>query len=500
MGVDRLLFLFIGLRLISWCFLQTSFVPDEYWQGTEVAHKLVFGQGHLTWEWQAELRSYIHPAIVAAIYRVLQWLSLDTPQILAHTPTLLQCGLAGLADWYTVQRAKDKFGPQVAYWCTLALAFAWFIHFNALRQLSGTLSGLLLPVALYYWPQAQDCTSFRVLATRSSGLVIAALACIIRPTDGVIYLVLGLFTLIAVLRGASPLGSTLRLATVVTIIGASALTVMAVVDKHFYGHWTFPPLNFLHFNLLTSQADVFGTHPWHWMFTSAAPIVTGGLFPFVCYGAWLKAKQDPAPLAASVVTLALYSLPGHKEFRFIFGLLYIWIPYASVAMHQLQHRLQLSSNALLMWLLVSNVPLAVYTSMVHQRGPHAVMRHLREQQLCRPPSLNQTDVLFLTPCHTDPGHSYLHCQHGHVELHHLWCPPSPKYGLATAKDFERDPQMATQRLLHTHRPLRVVAYDHPGLNEVLEASDYRREWRTFHAHVLQSEHEASFMCVWRLIS
>ena len=93
--------------------------------------------------------------------------------------------------------------------------------------------------------------------------------------------------------------------------------------------------------------------------------------------------------------------------------------------------------------------------------------------------------------------SYLHCQHGHLKLQHLWCPPSPHYGPATAKTFEQDPQQATQRLLHQHRPRRVVAYDHPALNDVLEASDYTRELRTFHAHVLQSEHEARFMCVWQ---
>jgi phosphatidylinositol glycan class B len=25
--------------------------PDEYWQGTEIAHRLYYGYGYLTWEW-----------------------------------------------------------------------------------------------------------------------------------------------------------------------------------------------------------------------------------------------------------------------------------------------------------------------------------------------------------------------------------------------------------------------------------------------------------------
>jgi phosphatidylinositol glycan class B len=142
-----------------------------------------------------------------------------------------------------------------------------------------------------------------------SGLIIAAIACIIRPTDGItapfrissplklrcqgiIYLVLGLFTLATTLQSSFPFSNTLRLSIAASSIGFLALTVMALVDRHFYGSWTFPPLNFLRFNLLTvsyicnaasttnaqahcsvmqSEADVFGTHPWHWMFTAVGP-------------------------------------------------------------------------------------------------------------------------------------------------------------------------------------------------------------------------------------
>jgi phosphatidylinositol glycan class B len=28
--------------------------PDEYWQGSEIAHRLHYGYGYLTWEWTIE--------------------------------------------------------------------------------------------------------------------------------------------------------------------------------------------------------------------------------------------------------------------------------------------------------------------------------------------------------------------------------------------------------------------------------------------------------------
>eukprot|EP00850_Spirogloea_muscicola_P022504 SM000298S10958 [mRNA] locus=s298:46730:52180:- [translate_table: standard] len=51
--------------------VRTFFNPDEYWQCTEVAHRLAFGYGELTWEWRAGLRGYAHPLVFAALFVAL---------------------------------------------------------------------------------------------------------------------------------------------------------------------------------------------------------------------------------------------------------------------------------------------------------------------------------------------------------------------------------------------------------------------------------------------
>lgn len=38
----------VAFRLWNSLFVRTSFNPDEYWQSTEVAHRLVFGYGYLS--------------------------------------------------------------------------------------------------------------------------------------------------------------------------------------------------------------------------------------------------------------------------------------------------------------------------------------------------------------------------------------------------------------------------------------------------------------------
>lgn len=72
-----ILCIFLTIRLCSVYLVQTFFVPDEYWQSLEVAHRISFGYGYLTWEWKEGIRSYIYPLIISCFYTVLKIFNLD---------------------------------------------------------------------------------------------------------------------------------------------------------------------------------------------------------------------------------------------------------------------------------------------------------------------------------------------------------------------------------------------------------------------------------------
>lgn len=78
----RYFLVFLSVRLSSVWLVKTWFVPDEYWQSMEVAHRLVFGYGYLTWEWAEGIRSYLHPLLIAGLYEVLRLLGLDNVSLL----------------------------------------------------------------------------------------------------------------------------------------------------------------------------------------------------------------------------------------------------------------------------------------------------------------------------------------------------------------------------------------------------------------------------------
>jgi phosphatidylinositol glycan class B len=90
--------------------IRTFFEADEFWQGPEVAHRLVFGYGHLTWEWSEGLRSYLHPLLFAALFKIIALFRIDTPFIVALSPRLLQALFAAVADVHVYALAIRLFG------------------------------------------------------------------------------------------------------------------------------------------------------------------------------------------------------------------------------------------------------------------------------------------------------------------------------------------------------------------------------------------------------
>ncbi len=62
---------------LAWAALSRSFFqPDESWQSLEVAHRLVFGYGYLTWEWRPSASSVggIRSPVYALLFVPVFWL------------------------------------------------------------------------------------------------------------------------------------------------------------------------------------------------------------------------------------------------------------------------------------------------------------------------------------------------------------------------------------------------------------------------------------------
>uniref|UniRef100_A0A0D9YL87 Mannosyltransferase n=1 Tax=Oryza glumipatula TaxID=40148 RepID=A0A0D9YL87_9ORYZ len=432
----RVLALALAFRAANALLVRTYFNPDEHWQCLEVAHRIVFGYGHLTWEWKRGLRSYLHPLVFAALYKILALLHLDTPWFMVMAPRLLQAVFASFGDLYLYKLSKLIFNNHVAQWALVN----WFMLFCITRTLSNSMETVLTITGLYYWFVAIESSKGTLVVprqkpaskqsppSRKMALLIAALACAIRPTSAITWLYVGLLDFIQTKSKSR------FLFLEVIPLGVFVLAVTTFLDCWMYGSRVIVPLNFLKFNLFSSGGDYYGTHVFHWYFSQGFPSMIWTFLPFSISGIMKSREWRLAGLIVWV--LAVYSILGHKEFRFVLPvlpLMFMFSGYNLAAMAQFKGKGRSEKGHLsrfrlsVILLILTNVPMALYMSLYHQRGTEDVMFYLsREAHDGRVKS-----VLFLMPCHSTPYYSTLHYN---LPMRFLDCTPSENKGTLDESD------------------------------------------------------------------
>lgn len=219
------------------------------------------------------------------------------------------------------------------------------------------------------------------------------------------------------------------------------MSVSILTDRAYYGTWTFPPLKFLYFNIAQSLAVFYGTNDWHYYISQGLPLLLTTALPFALIGLY-RALIPPKPGSSTLLNLPIkrqlayvcifmstaLSIISHKEVRFIYPLLpalhvltspslvEFFLPaISSSSTSQIPRRLSL------IFLVLVNVFIALYTTLFHASGPLNVLDYLREQHTShtqqvttKPPSSQYhgqtgatTTAGFLMPCHSTPWRSHL---------------------------------------------------------------------------------------------
>ena len=235
--------------------------------------------------------------------------------------------------------------------------------------------------------------------------------------------------------------STLAVLVRETILcGGLVLGVSLAADRAYFGFWTFPPYNWLTFNITRSLAVFYGANPWHYYLLQGLPLLTTVSLPFALLGLYRpKASTDEQYNVlrtfslSIVVTVGALSLISHKEVRFISPLL----PMLNIlaAPHAASFFTSASPSSSLPpkvrnkpWLYLAlgvNLLLTGYLSFFHQPAPLSVLSFLRTQHAkIQATSKDRPDelfALFLMPCHSTPWRSHL--VHPDLHAYALSCEP-----------------------------------------------------------------------------
>ena len=368
-------------------------------------------------------------------------------------------------------------------WCTLWLscgsAWNWFV---STRTFSNCLEATLTAIALYHWPfhwaLGTDEVAFQVdqgfLRVRQRSLedieedptketdtdettrlrrsiLCASLAVILRPTNVIIWITAVIATFG---RGIWHHGMAWEISAFIReglLCGGTILATSTLVDRIFYGVWTFPLWHFFKFNVLQSLAVFYGNNNWHYYLSQGYPLLLLGAIVPAASGLYIAIAKRQEPPTISIQSrlilhrLALVSLvlPGalsilsHKEVRFIYPILpamhilaaqplsrFLGYPDTFRKGHvtapdrgkKVGRRVSIAS------LLVINIVIALYTSLVHNTGLISVtdyLRHEFEAHYLPPthtyhfPASEHTSVgknltfAVLAPCHSVPWRSHL---------------------------------------------------------------------------------------------
>ena len=233
------------------------------------------------------------------------------------------------------------------------------------------------------------------------------------------------------------------------------------------------PLNFLATNL-TSVSLFYGTNTWHYYLSQAIPILCTVALPFVLHGIWLTrtrfvTHEIKDMLGLIMWTIGIYSLAGHKEWRFIHPLLPLLHILAATSLVHL-HDSKVTRNGLSkkttlfpirklhFFLLLLNLPAIYYVTRLHGRAQIEVMHYLRSL-----PESEQHSIGFLMPCHSTPWQAYLH-KSSLVDEGKLWaigCEPPLLYVNWISSLLPFNDIFSSDQDLHTYMDQTNIFYKSP---------------------------------------
>ena len=283
--------------------------PDEIMQYLEPAHRLVFGSGVTYWEFFYGVRSWLLPGAVASLLKLFDAVGLGQP------------------IWYIG-------GVKLAF-CALSLVIPASMYFYARRSFSEATARVALLAGAFWYELAgfahKPMTEFVATAPLLGLLAICA-----RPAlDNT--RVLGHAALLAVLVAAirlqyAPLA--LALLGIVFLRTGKKLPLALMASALFLAVGMFDALTWnsglfhsyltnLRFNLILGET-LSGESPAYqflWWLTLA-----GGGLSVLCLALALgSCRRYGLLLALSALLLLTHSLQAHKEYRFIFAIIPLWL-------------------------------------------------------------------------------------------------------------------------------------------------------------------------------
>jgi phosphatidylinositol glycan class B len=281
---------------------------------------------NLPWEYEAQLRPTVQPAVAYFLIKIMNSMTVDNPFFYAIVLRLISAFLA----LYCVYLLIVSLSPEIRSaflikWFIFLSLFIWFMPYLHVRFSSENWSGIFFWIgfAMLNMNKEKDAPQNSYLKSITVGIIMG-ISFVLRFQIG---LLIGGYLLWLYFIKKEKWSLLFLLCSGIVLF----ILVGILIDYWYYGEWTVTAWNYFKVNLLEGKTSEFGLEPW-WFYIEE--IVVKGVPPYSiiivisCVFVWLKYPKH----AISWITIpyiAVHSLIGHKELRFLFSLAYI-VPFLIV--------------------------------------------------------------------------------------------------------------------------------------------------------------------------
>jgi phosphatidylinositol glycan class B len=297
---------------------------DEYYQITEfVSYKLgITPESALPWEYNAEMRPWLQPAVYYVAARELNRLGVENPFTIAEVFRAMSgvCAWAALVSLMLAANVlfedDSRRRPMV-----VVLAVLFILPYLAARTSSEAMSGNLfsLGFSTLVLGSASVDRQRRIIAPIAALVAGICFGLAFECRYQIAFAVLGVVGWFVCFSGESrwrTLGKLALLSCGVLL----AVTAGTAADCWGYGHWVLTPWVYFRENILHSQANRFGTKPAWWYLIGMntnplAPLTL--LWTVAIFAMWARHPKHVITWATFAFCL-VHCLVAHKEPRFLF--------------------------------------------------------------------------------------------------------------------------------------------------------------------------------------
>lgn len=281
--------------------------PDEIMQYLEPAHRLVFDSGITYWEFYYGARSWLVPGLVAGVLKALDAVGLGEP------------------DWY-IAAVKLTF-------CGISLAIPAAMYAFGRRHFSETAARAALIAGALWYEMAGFAHKPMTEFVATAPLLVLLAMCVRQRPLGIAWMPALLAVAVAAVRPQYAPLALIVLGVIFLrterktwlVLAAGGLTIaIGTFDALTWDRGLFHSyVTNVRFNLVVGEMRGGESPAWQYLAWFAA--ASAGLVVLCFAGALVRLRRYAFLLSLIVVALLLHTLQGHKEYRFAFVLIPLWL-------------------------------------------------------------------------------------------------------------------------------------------------------------------------------